>query len=104
MTPAELVIEVTADDIRLGVPGNVCRCPVAIAAVRALGGDWAGYLAVEEDIDEVLQVSLYASSRAVDPYAAYPLPDDAAHFVGRFDDGEPVEPLTFTARRIGGPS
>jgi hypothetical protein len=98
MTPAELVIEVTADDIRLGVPGNMCRCPVAIAAVRALGGDWAGYLAVEEDIDEVLQVSLYASSRAVDPYAAYPLPGDAADFVGRFDDGHEVAPFTFTAR------
>jgi len=98
--PAELVIEVTADDIRLGVPGNMCRCPVAIAAVRALGGDWAGYLAVEEYGDDgELQVSLYASMYALHPYAAYPLPYWAADFVARFDEGDhPVEPFTFTAR------
>jgi hypothetical protein len=56
-------------------------------------------LAVEEYGDgDVLQVSLYASSRAVDPYAAYPLPGDAAEFVARFDDEGTVVPFTFTAR------
>lgn len=96
--PAELVIEVTQADIDNGVPGNMCRCPVAIAAVRALGGDWAGYLAVEEKASEVLQVSLYASRCALGPYAAYPLPGDAADFVARFDDEDTVVPFTFTAR------
>lgn len=95
--PAELVISVTAEDIRLGVPGNVCRCAVALAIVRALGCEWAGFLKVEEDKLSTLQASLYIELDVGNPYAVYLLPEDAAAFVRRFDDAAEVAPFTFTA-------
>jgi hypothetical protein len=94
--PAELVVQVTADDIANGTPGSPCQCPIALAAVRALGDDWAGVLKVEEDRE--LRIALYGNPIDVDPYATFTLPDDALEFVMRFDTAGPVEPFTFTAR------
>lgn len=95
--PRELVIEVTAEDIAGGIPGNVCLCPIAIAACRALGDSEYWMLKVEEDRGDILQVSLYYASDSPAPDVIYLLPDEAAAFVRRFDYDEQVEPLTFTA-------
>lgn len=98
--PDELVIEVTAEDIRLGTPASACQCAIALAALRALGEDFAGFLMAEAAGDEQpLQVSLYENRAAHVPYAVYPLPPAAVSFIGRFDHGRPVEPFTFTAQR-----
>lgn len=98
--PAELVIEVTAEDIRLGTPASACQCAIALAALRALGDGFAGFLMAEDAGigEERLQVSLYENRAAHVPYAAYPLPPAAVSFIDRFDNGRPVEPFAFTAR------
>lgn len=85
--PAEITIEVTADDIGRGVPVDPCQCPIALAAKR-LGLDVVG---VDED-------GIY-----VDQFdAAYLIPEEAATFIDLFDSGETVAPFVFTARMSEG--
>jgi hypothetical protein len=100
-TPAELVIEVTADDIASGKPGSPCQCPIALAAIRALG-EFEGVLKAETA--GALWIALYRDSIDWEPYATYSLPKDVVAFVELFDNDRPVAPFTFTARRIGGAS
>jgi hypothetical protein len=96
--PAELVIEVTADDIRLGVPCDASHCPVALAVRRLYPG--ASAVMVGGYSDREIEVS-WASG-----WTAYAMPDEALGFVLRFDDmaaGE-AAPFAFTAPATGGPS
>jgi hypothetical protein len=96
--PAELVIEVTADDIAKGVVGDACRCPIALAVSRLLGIEAAeGNLAV---MDRMVKVH-YEDYRWRDRYR---LPTEAEDFIEDFDCRDEVQPLTFTARLIGGQS
>ena len=95
--PAELVIEVTADDIRLGERTHACRCPVARAVARATGGS----------IDEADVAAAAGKMNVTFPdgtFAEYALPQEVDAFMDAFDHGRPVAPFTFTARRIGGES
>lgn len=98
--PAELVIEVTAEDIALGDRGNVCLCPVARAACRLLG------VPVPSDEQPVGSVTAYGGGldiwRASDcDWDNYLIPQEAVHFIHAFDSGEEVTPFTFTARLDG---
>lgn len=96
--PAGLVIEVTQADIDKGTPGDSCRCPVALAVARQLGIEAAeGNLAV---MDRMVKVH-YEDYRWRDRYR---LPVEAEDFIEAFDCQDEVQPLTFTARLIGGQS
>lgn len=97
--PAELVIEVTADDIAKGVVGDGCRCPIALAVARQLGIEAAeGNLAV---MDCMVKVGYGDDYLWRDRYR---LPIEAEEFIEAFDCQDEVQPFTFAARRIGGQS
>lgn len=96
--PAELVIEVTAEDIRLGRPGEACRCPVALAAARAAG-------ASTDDEDVVVSGTFIAVTwpGTLVP-ATYGMPPEARLFVALFDGiaaCDDLVPFTFTATLDG---
>jgi hypothetical protein len=93
--PAELVIEVTADDIDHGMRRECMWCPVALAARRALGWppDPSGGL-------EVITTEFgHAVSIAGGP--KWVLPREASDFIQAFDDVSLTGPITFTARLAG---
>lgn len=91
--PAELVIEVTADDIRLGKPHDACLCPIARAIARLLGADDVA-VGLNDMCATFLPGDLALTERD--------LPVEAARFIADFDDGRPVAPFTFTARLTHG--
>jgi hypothetical protein len=73
-------IRITAEDIRMGRPRNGPSCPIALAAVRAIGdaGLWV--------YDDAIELSSGETG---------PLPAEARDFVGRFDRRETVVPFAF---------
>lgn len=87
--PAELVIEVTADDIDHGIVQDCAKCPIALAARRLYP---MARIYVFGEITR--EISAYWPEAAY-----YEMPDEAVEFVIAFDEGEPVAPFTFTARR-----
>jgi hypothetical protein len=98
--PAELVIEVTADDIANGTLGDECRCPIALAVARQLGIEAPeGYLAIMDS-----QIKIGSDPGDWHWGDLYRLPSVAEGFIDDFDSGREVQPFTFTARLIGGPS
>ena len=78
-------IVVTARDIRNGVVGDACNCPIARAATRAFKTPcryYAGpYLRVG-DLDTGLR--------------SYAVPVKCVNFADDFDNEKPVKPFTFT--------
>lgn len=71
-------IEVTASDIAEGRPQDSCKCPIALACIRA------GY--ANPEVDGITVDSLTGSWR---------LPSEAQAFVDAFDAGRPVLPFAF---------
>lgn len=72
-------IDVTAEDIKFGVPGSCTACPVAIAARRNFPG-----------ANVVVISRLTIDGRRSGPFSA-----DVCRFIEQFDDGEAVEPIRF---------
>ena len=82
-----MIIRVTQRDIKMGVPGVVSGCAVALALSRQLKprrklavsvGDTYDIRGIENDI---------------------PLPKKVQRFITKFDASEPVKPFTFRTRR-----
>jgi len=94
--PDELVISVTAEDIRDGEPESACACPIALAIARLLDASTE-----DEDVIVGREVILI---RPLGVLIDYELPASAAQFIRAFDNGDAVEPFTFTARLVGGTS
>lgn len=80
VTPEKITVEVTAEDIAKGEPGDGCKCPIAIAVRRATG------------LNDV-SIRPIAQSRIGNRYVY--LPDPAKRFVLDFDEEQPVQPFTF---------
>lgn len=76
-------IEVTAEDIANGEPGESGSCPIALAFKRAIPG--IVYVEVEDDTYFETNESTFDLR----------LPGHASQFVRDFDDGEPVKPISF---------
>lgn len=74
-------IEVTADDIFMGIAGRCRDCPIARAVCRAAGVP-ASWLAVH-------------SRYAMIDGKRYTLPVEAQAFIRTYDLGREVEPFTF---------
>lgn len=83
-------IEVTAEDIRRGVPRDICFCPVAIAGRRA------GLDGCEVKIREILWFKRSPKGLCTWDVASANPPETVTEFVRRFDVGEPVQPFSFT--------
>lgn len=79
-------IAVTQDDIDRGAKAvnDGDSCPVALAVQRAPGLGCA----------HVTKAEVVPNGNYFEP--GIPLPDVAVEFIRRFDEGEPVEPFTFT--------
>ena len=89
--PAELVIEVTAEDIRLGEKHSACRCPIARAAARLMGAPLG-------DAPVAVGGPTMGTYWPDLTTADYELPASAVSFIEAFDTGDAVKPFTFTAR------
>ena len=72
-------VDVTELDIHSGHPSDSMRCPIAIALRRAVG----------REVVDVYGTYCEVRGRRAD------LPVPARVFVSRYDDGDPVGPLTF---------
>jgi hypothetical protein len=95
--PAELVIEVTADDIRLGEKRSLCLCPIARAIARL-----RGTAPVNADGESTVIVSTVSADIPDENgiWVSYCMPVAAAAFIAAFDSARQVEPFTFTARLV----
>lgn len=94
--PAEITVTVTAEDIRLGVPGSALCDPICRAVCRFLGTP------VFDDMARS-RVSIDASGLDIWPdhgneAVTYELPDEAVTFLETFDITGSADPITFTAR------
>ena len=78
---APIVVTVTQDDIDHGVKQSCVKCPIAIAATRALNFS-----------AHVQPNHIYAGNRA------YSVPWQARVFIIKFDNGGRVEPFQFELR------
>lgn len=72
-------INVSHRHIRCGTPGNYCFCPIVLAIQEVLPG-W--------------RVEAFGNFAVLNKRAVR-LPVECAVFVGRFDNGLPVEPFSF---------
>lgn len=93
--PAELVIEVTAEDIAKDAPRECMWCPIAYAARRALGWPLEPSHGLEVTGDGGVHVIVIPGT------GKWLLPREASTFISHFDTGMPVAPITFTARLAG---
>lgn len=75
-------IEVTREDIDKGVPGDPCRCPIALAAGRRFGGN-----------PSVTYREIWKSLEGHERLGK--LPPEAVEFATNFDEHLPVEPMSF---------
>ena len=79
-----IVVSLTEEHIAKGVPGEGCLCPVALAIE-----DCSHYRGVHV-YSEVVCYEL-GGNRVFE----VDLPDEAREFIRSFDDGDPVNPITF---------
>jgi hypothetical protein len=75
-----MLIKITQNDIDLGIPGNSCKCPIALSMRRIFPG---------EDI-EVSRSFIYLGKST-----AYYIPEAARNFIKAFDKRLPVAPCEF---------
>jgi hypothetical protein len=104
-----ITVRVTADDIANGVKNNCFECPVARAILRAIGvtgnpADSPVHVVEVNDCD--VWIDHDTNGRLGTGYyiSRYDLPDDAANFIGVFDEwgSDYVDPFTFTLTPPGG--
>lgn len=77
-----MTIQVTAEDISLGIRGRTSRCPVALAFNRT--GCSTSFVIVTPKL-----------AREYQSHRCWELPPEATDFIKRFDAGLPVEPFEF---------
>lgn len=87
-----VTIDVTAEDIASGEPGEPCSCPIALAIMRAIPG-WSPWV----DDDGEVEMSRPDTGR---PAFSFSLPPEAVAFALAFDTREfgepPPAPFSFT--------
>lgn len=85
--PDQLVVSVEQRHIDEGSPCASCFCPIAKAIQEKYG-------------IHITEVCVWPKLVFVTLVGRYRLPPEAQEFVKRFDKQKPVEPFTFTAKRI----
>ena len=80
-------IEVTKDDIYLGVPRGH-SCPISLASERVMDGDVMTHRSVMRRL-------YFHPNTGEKMMAEYALPPEARTFIYRFDEGLEVEPFIF---------
>lgn len=77
-------VDVTEADIRTGVKGDMCNCPIAIAIKRAIGCSGVHVDGMWIEVHEPFE-----------SWRQYRTPDVVDAFIDRFDAGQPVAPFSF---------
>ena len=88
MSVREVVIDVTEEDIKEGLPRSRGFCPIALATMRAFSD--ADKALINPDSFEVIK-----GRRVI---ASADLPDEAVDFIDAFDGNVPVKPIRFTLK------
>ncbi len=83
-----MTISVTQEDIDTAVPRHPCNCAISTAMRRATGRYWLVRPSHHDPMGYVIDRSVIARER-------YTLPAEANRFARAFDEGLPVEPMTF---------
>jgi len=91
--PSQIVVEVQQGDIENGIPRSSRYCPISTALIRQGLGRYPTPSTGEKEV-------LIIHDGWIEGRAEYLLPPTAIEFVKSFDDGEQVQPITFTMRRI----
>jgi hypothetical protein len=85
MSPSKFVVEVTTNDIKLGIQNESDACPVALAIKRKTG----------------LLSRVYVSLMGADVGSTlYKLDGQTTVFIKKFDKGDPVLPFTAILTRV----
>ncbi len=85
----QVMVAVSAEDIRQGERNNCAKCPVGLALARTLGPRYPG---AKFMAGSMLGRILPARGGLI----SFEMPKDAEHFMFAFDAKKPVEPFTFT--------
>lgn len=86
------VINVTAEHVADGWPGNCAECPVALAVTAALPD--IEVIEVKSDpVAESAWINAWPSWAA--PFVRIPLPHEAYEFIKSFDGSGTAEPFSF---------
>lgn len=85
--PDTITVSVTQEDIDKGIREDCNRCAIALAVARLYPNS------------EVL-VSSGISISTPEAFQTYVIPKEAGFFMDKFDDGEKVEPFTFTTEKL----
>lgn len=88
--PRRVRINVTKQDIKRGVPHEPDSCPIARAAKRSFG---------RKAYVEVMS-SVAVLKRGGEEEVNYRYTEKAGQFIENFDNGNHVEPFSFTAERV----
>lgn len=89
----DLEIQVTAQDIKEGIPLSATRCPIARALRRVTGKIWA----VHPSFNGLRAHALVLYGDGPQPYD---LPKTAARFITRFDKSLNPPPFKFNLRNV----
>ena len=89
--PRTLTISVTQRDIDKGVRSDCAFCPIALAMRRELRRQ--GFVNNRVHVGGTLHVTTRRAGKVV---GGYHLPQQAANFMGSFDNAIVVNPITFT--------
>ncbi|QDK02061.1 hypothetical protein SEA_GIBBLES_104 [Gordonia phage Gibbles] len=79
-------VTVTQEHIDNGKPYEICNCPIALALK-------------DKDFNHVEVSTIGMTASKDDELLYYTIPTVAKEFIKAFDDGQPVKPFTFEARR-----
>lgn len=90
MEPSAITVQVTQDDILNGKRSRCDQCPIARALTRA------GFT----EVSVGATIAVVARPGIGTSESVYDLPEFANLFITNFDNGRPVEPFTFTMKRI----
>lgn len=85
-----VTVQVTAEDIRLGLPGECSRCPIAYALLRLLPEPIAWHAG---------PMSLHVRNKDRELLSMC-VPVEARDFMYSFDRGQPVDPFSFEVEMI----
>lgn len=82
-------VDVTATDIRKGVPESICNCPIARAITRKMRASYS---------EVVHATDLGVINKREDDSRAYMARQKGTvnRFIIKFDNGDPVKPFSFT--------
>ena len=88
--PNPITVHVTQEMIDAGIPKTCISCPIQLAMRQIMDRDF---------FCEVNKVAVSVFNNACELQAEIHLPVTARNFIHRFDNGEPVEPFSFTLPR-----